>query len=211
MTGSFYKTLLATLVLTSFSIISALPPEEEKTEEQVNADSVPISEKIEVKTKKSIDEKGEIKDVDIDYEAMKDKSTAVFYGTHLPTNVLSQYKRIIVEPDNVKAEELMALRSKGGDVFAYVSIGEISPSRKWYKKIQKDWILGDNKVWDSKVMDLASSGWQDFLIDSVIAPLWEDGYRGLFLDTMDSFYIFAKDAEEQKIQTDAEKVKYTVI
>jgi uncharacterized protein (TIGR01370 family) len=133
----------------------------------------------------------------------KDKSTAVFYGANLPTNILSQYKRIIVEPDNVKPEELLALRSKDSRVFAYVSIGEVNPSRKWYKKIKPAWVLGDNKVWDSKVMDLASSGWQDFLIDTVIAPLWKAGYRGLFLDTMDSFYIFAKDKKQQEKQTKA--------
>jgi uncharacterized protein (TIGR01370 family) len=131
------------------------------------------------------------------------KSTAVFYGSNLPTNILSQYKRIIVEPDNVKPEELLALQSKDSRVFAYVSIGEVNPSRKWYKKIKPAWVLGDNKVWDSKVMNLASSGWQNFLLDTVIAPLWEAGYRGLFLDTMDSFYIFAKDKKQQEKQTKA--------
>ena len=131
------------------------------------------------------------------------KSTAVFYGANPPTHILSQYKRIIVEPDNMKQKELLALRSRGSSVFAYVSIGEVNPSRKWYKKIKPAWVLGDNKVWDSKVMDLASPGWQNFLINTVIAPLWKAGYRGLFLDTMDSFYIFAKDKKQQEKQTKA--------
>ncbi|MCK5919081.1 MAG: endo alpha-1,4 polygalactosaminidase [Cocleimonas sp.] len=131
------------------------------------------------------------------------KSTAVFYGANLPTHILSQYKRIIVEPDNVKQKELLALTSEGSRVFAYVSIGEVNPSRKWYKKIKPAWVLGDNKIWDSKVMDLASLGWQDFLVDTVVKKLWDNGYRGLFLDTMDSFYIFAKDKKQQEKQTDA--------
>ncbi len=133
----------------------------------------------------------------------KAKSTAVFYGANLPTHVLSQYKRIIVEPDNVKPKELLALHSKGSAVFAYVSIGEVNPSRKWYKKTKPAWVLGDNKVWDSKVMDLASPGWQNFLVNTVVKKLWDDGYRGLFLDTMDSFYIFAKDKKQQEKQTKA--------
>lgn len=132
-----------------------------------------------------------------------EKSTAVFYGTNLPSEILSQYSRIIVEPDNVKPEELKALRSKGGSVYAYVSIGEVSPTRKWFKDIKKEWILGDNKVWDSKVMDLASLGWQDFVLDSVVTPLWKAGYRGLFLDTMDSFYLFAKDEKQRTKQAKA--------
>lgn len=129
------------------------------------------------------------------------KSTAVFYGPNLPTDILSQYGRIIVESGNVKAEELAALKANNSSVFAYVSIGEVSPSRPWFKHIKDEWILGDNKVWDSKVMDLASPGWQDFILNSVVTPLWDKGYRGLFLDTMDSFYLFAKDPEEQKRQT----------
>ncbi len=129
-----------------------------------------------------------------------DKSTAVFYGSNLPTRILSQYSRIIVESGNVKPEELKALKAGGGSVFAYVSIGEVSPSRKWFKKIKKDWILGENKVWDSKVMDLASLGWQNFVVDSVVTPLWKAGYRGLFLDTMDSFYLYAKDEKQRENQ-----------
>ncbi|PID45501.1 MAG: hypothetical protein CSB47_08255 [Proteobacteria bacterium] len=128
-----------------------------------------------------------------------DKSTAVFYGPNLPTDVLSQYGRIIVEADNVKPHELKALHAKGGDVFAYLSVGEVSPTRKWFKQIQPEWVLGDNRVWDSKVMDLNSPGWQKFVIETIVDPLWQAGYNGLFLDTMDSFKLFASsDALQQK-------------
>lgn len=82
------------------------------------------------------------------------KSTAVYYGPDLPTDILAQYSRIIVEADNVKPHELQALRAKGGDVFAYLSVGEVSPTRKWFNQIQPTWVLGDNRIWDSKVMDL---------------------------------------------------------
>ena len=127
------------------------------------------------------------------------KSTAVFYGPNLPTDVLSQYSRIIVEADNVKQHELKALRANGGDVFAYLSVGEVSPTRKWFKNIDQKWVLGDNRIWDSKVMDLSSPGWQEFVIKDIVDPLWQAGYSGLFLDTMDSFKLFANnDALEQK-------------
>ncbi len=133
----------------------------------------------------------------------KKQSTAVFYGANLPTEVLSQYSRIIVESGNVKPDELTALQVNGSRVFAYVSIGEVSPSRPWFQNIKKSWILGENKVWDSRVMDLASEGWQNFILNSVVTPLWDAGYRGLFLDTMDSFYLFAKDPKQQEKQAKA--------
>lgn len=131
------------------------------------------------------------------------KSTAVFYGANLPTDVLAQYGRIVVEADNVKPQELDTLRSKGGDVFAYFSIGEVSPTRKWFSSIQPNWVLGDNHIWDSKVMDLTSLGWQDFLLESIVDPLWKAGYRGLFIDTMDSFKLFANSDSQLKSQTKA--------
>ena len=131
------------------------------------------------------------------------KSTAVFYGPNLPTDVLSQYSRIIVEADNVKQHELKELRAHGGDVFAYLSIGEVSPTRKWFDKINQKWVLGDNRIWDSKVMDLSSPGWQQFVIEDIIDPLWQSGYSGLFLDTMDSFKLFASNDASAKKQTDA--------
>ncbi|WP_158278836.1 endo alpha-1,4 polygalactosaminidase [Leucothrix arctica] len=131
------------------------------------------------------------------------KSTAVFYGPNLPTDVLSQFSRIIVEADNVKRHELDELRANGGDVFAYLSVGEVSPTRKWFDKIQPSWVLGDNRVWDSKVMDLHSPGWQKFMMESIVDPLWEAGYRGLFLDTMDSFKLFAKNERQEREQVQA--------
>lgn len=131
------------------------------------------------------------------------KSTAVYYGPNLPTDVLSQYSRIIVEADNVKPHELTKLKALGSDVFAYLSIGEVSPTRKWFNKIQPAWVLGDNRIWDSKVMDLNSPGWQNFLINTIVTPLWEAGYRGLFIDTMDSFKLFANSDAQRQQQTKA--------
>ena len=131
------------------------------------------------------------------------KSTAVFYGPNLPTDVLSQYSRIIVEADNVKQHELKELRASGGDVFAYLSVGEVSPTRKWFDKINQKWVLGDNRVWDSKVMDLSSPDWQEFIIKDIVDPLWKAGYSGLFLDTMDSFKLFASNDAQQKKQIES--------
>ena len=205
MTGFLHKALrgIFVVMIINFSCTAEISDEKAK---------VVVDSEEENKNKKDTKNKDDMNVIDkirskmtktLKTDESKAKSTAVFYGANLPTNILSQYSRIIVEPDNVKAEELLALRAQESDVFAYVSIGEINPSRKWFKKIKPAWVLGDNKVWDSKVMDLASEGWQGFLIDSIITPLWDKGYRGLFLDTMDSFYIFAKDKEQQEKQTEA--------
>ncbi len=35
------------------------------------------------------------------------------------------------------------------------------------------------------------AGWPAFLVDKVVAPLWRQGYRGFFLDTLDSYQLVA--------------------
>ena len=132
-----------------------------------------------------------------------EKNIAVYYAPNPPVELLSKFERVIVEADNIKPAELALIRKEGANVFAYVSIGEVSPTRKWYSKIKKDWVLGKNAAWDSDVMDLNNPEWQDFLMSEVISPLWEEGYRGLFLDTLDSFKLFALTSKKQKVQATA--------
>ena len=135
--------------------------------------------------------------------AMAMKSTAVFYAMNPPVDLLGQFQRVIVEADNIRSDELTALHAHGARVFAYLSIGEVSPSRKWYKQVQPEWILGRNNVWDSEVLDLTNPAWQAFLLDTLVAPLAQKGYDGLFLDTLDSYYLYSKDQEERQRQARA--------
>ena len=136
-------------------------------------------------------------------ETIKQHSTALFYAPNLPVELLSQYQRVIVEADNVKPEELTALHQGGASVLAYLSIGEIAPSRKWYKSVKPAWILGKNRVWDSEIMDLTNPEWRHFIIEELVAPLAKQGYDGLFLDTLDSFQLIATTDEARNQQAEA--------
>lgn len=131
------------------------------------------------------------------------KSTAVYYAAKPPTDILKQYQRVILESENVTKQELQILKQAGVETFAYLSVGEVSPTRKWYGDIKKSWILGHNNIWDSDVMDLTQTGWQDFLLNRLIRPLAEQGYTGLFLDTMDSYQLYAETPEQRTQQLSA--------
>lgn len=128
------------------------------------------------------------------------ESAAFFYAPNIPVKILGQYQYVILEADNVKQGELTALKQEGAKAIAYVSIGEISPTRKWYKEVDRSWVLGKNNIWDSEVMDLNNEAWHSFIIDRLVTPLYEQGYQGIFLDTLDSFNLFAKDEESQQRQ-----------
>ncbi|MBX2825865.1 MAG: bifunctional glycoside hydrolase 114/ polysaccharide deacetylase family protein [Gammaproteobacteria bacterium] len=126
-------------------------------------------------------------------------SIAVFYGTDLPVTILGQFDRVVVEPDNVPPQQLQALLETGTTPYAYLSVGEVGPTRDFADALESSWSLGVNSDWDSRVMDLSAPGWQQFLaarIDSLVAA----GYQGLFLDTLDSYQLFATDnlAREQQ-------------
>ena len=127
-------------------------------------------------------------------------STAIYYGNHLPVEMLATYQRVIVEPDNTTKEELSLLQKKGVTVYAYLSVGEVGPDRPWYSQLDKSWILGINKGWNSAVMDLDNEGWREYLIQQRMESLWQKGYRGFFLDTMDSYQLFAKTPASLKRQ-----------
>ena len=49
------------------------------------------------------------------------------------------------------------------------------------------WRIATNAAWASEVIDQAAPGWAEFVADTIVAPLWEKGYRGLFRDTLDSY------------------------
>lgn len=105
-------------------------------------------------------------------------STAFFYGRPAPVDLLSHFKQVVVEPENM--DNLDQLKAMGTEVFAYISVGEINPSRSWYSEIPQSWFLGNNEGWGSSIVDLTQQGWHDYLINNYMTRLWKEGYRGFF-------------------------------
>jgi uncharacterized protein (TIGR01370 family) len=138
--------------------------------------------------------------------AQQQPSFAFFYGKDIPWESLGAFDIAVVEPGNV-----LPLPTGPGwshrlnpatQVAAYIAVGEVHPTRPYFKNIPPEWKLGENKDWKSIVVDQASPGWRAFYLKQVIAPLWEQGYRAFFLDTLDSFYLVAKTPEAQAAQID---------
>ncbi len=125
-------------------------------------------------------------------------SIAFYYGPNPPLNKLRMYDVIVVNPD----QELIP-RFYDKQLYASVSIGEIIKDCYYCSKIKSSWLIGHNENWNSSIIDLANPEYQTFLIENVIKPLWDKGYRGFFLDTLDSYQITAKNKDEQKKQQDA--------
>ena len=121
-------------------------------------------------------------------------STAFFYGKDVPPELFAHYDRVVVEADHFATIP----RSPRAELFAYVSVGEVHPTRGWHKDIPKRLFLGRNTTWGSDVVDTRSAEWRTFLLDRVIEPLWTRGYRGFFLDTLDSYERFSANAADRE-------------
>ena len=126
-------------------------------------------------------------------------AVAIYYGANAPVSQLAQFDRLVLEPDNVSAKELEALQESGAVPYAYLSVGEVGPMRDYAQDVDPDWVLARNAAWGSMVMNMSDDRWQAFLLARV-GMLHDAGYRGLFLDTMDSYQIAAKSAADRQQQ-----------
>jgi len=117
-------------------------------------------------------------------------SVALFYASNPPVNELKAFDVVVVDPDSGLTPDKYG--SGPSQLFAYVSVGEAEPNRSHYKQFEATWLIGENKAWKSKIVDVSSPAWQQFFLDQVIEPLWQAGYRGFFLDTLDSYQLAAK-------------------
>jgi uncharacterized protein (TIGR01370 family) len=125
---------------------------------------------------------------------------AFYYGDQPPWDELQAFDTVVVDPDHVtRPQSVLAPHTR---LAAYVSVGEFQPSRPYAKAISKDWLRGENKAWGSRLIDQAQPEWQRFFLDTVFAPLWNNGFRTFFLDNLDSYQQFAKTPQARQSQED---------
>ena len=117
-------------------------------------------------------------------------AVALFYGSNAPYDALKAFDIVVLDPDHHPTPN--ALRKPYSEPYAYVAVGEAHPTRPYFKDIPDAARLAVNKDWGSLVIDLSHPGWADFLATNIVTPLWDKGYRGFFLDTLDSYRLAAK-------------------
>ncbi|MDR3410688.1 MAG: endo alpha-1,4 polygalactosaminidase [Formivibrio sp.] len=125
-------------------------------------------------------------------------SVAFYYGDTPPTEVLQAHDWAVVESQNLPSPPV------GGNTqwFAYLSLGEVTADQSYAKDIPAAWKLGKNAAWNSWILDQRPAEWPDFVVNHIVAPMWDAGYRGFFLDTLDSWQSIAKNDAERKAQAE---------
>lgn len=128
-------------------------------------------------------------------------SSVVFYYNNIDSvRELMNYDRAIVTPALITQRQIKTLHEAGTQVYAYLSVGEYDG--KTLPAPLRQASPTRNKNWQSHVMDLSATAWQSHLLTQANAHLAK-GFDGLFLDTLDSYYLFAKDQASQATQQQA--------
>lgn len=123
---------------------------------------------------------------------------AFYYGTNAPINQLKLYPQVVVDPGSgVSPAEFNTSSRK---LFAYASLGEAISLNQYKTPINPQWVIGKNTHWQSLVLDQTNPAWQAFFLQEVITPLWDAGFRGFFLDTLDSYRLASEDPVQMKKQ-----------
>lgn len=115
------------------------------------------------------------------------RSIVFYYGDDPVVRKLQKFDIAVVEPDTRFVPP--SAGATGTRWFAYVSVGEVHRTRGYHALIPQGWIVGKNNEWNSDIVDQAAVGWPEFFVEHIITPLWKKGYRGFFLDTLDSYLL----------------------
>ncbi|WP_144326312.1 endo alpha-1,4 polygalactosaminidase [Tepidimonas aquatica] len=112
-------------------------------------------------------------------------SVALYYGeTWRPE--LTAFDIVVLEP--AYGHDPQRLRAPGMEPFAYVSVGELPDHHPGAAQAPAGCLSSvRNPHWGARIWNHAEAACRGFWIEQVFAPLWQRGWRGFFLDTLDSY------------------------
>lgn len=124
------------------------------------------------------------------------RSIAFYYGEMPVPEPLNKFEFVVLEP----ASGFEPKQGLGHTPhwISYVSVGEVIPSRDYFSSIPAPWLIGLNSEWNSYIIDQTAEGWPSFFVEHVITPLWNKGYSGFFLDTLDSYQLVTEDEQQRQ-------------
>jgi len=118
------------------------------------------------------------------------RNYTIYYGKGRLDD-LARFDLAIIQPDTLTPEELKTLKARSTLVVAYLSVGEVEPTREWYRdgRVQQGWLLGTNQNWGSYYVDARQQGWRK-LTQAIMGEFMALGFDGVFLDTVDTVDLY---------------------
>ncbi|MFY0698648.1 MAG: endo alpha-1,4 polygalactosaminidase [Balneola sp.] len=127
-------------------------------------------------------------------------SFGVVYSDINPS-VVSGYKLLIVEPYFYTKQEIIEFNSRGIKVVAYLSLGEVNESRRYFNEFKEIGLIGKNQNHGSYYLDLSEARIKEKFVNEIVPELLSYGYDGLFLDTIDAVapYTLRRNMEQDMV------------
>jgi len=124
-------------------------------------------------------------------------TVAFYYGNNPPRHTLKAFRWVVVQPTSSLSPQ--KFDREGRLAFAYTSIGEIiHPSAT--PGFPASCALGRDVTWHTVILDESSSVCRHYYLQNVLEPLWKRGYRGFFLDNLDSYRQVVKTPAGRRLQ-----------
>ncbi|MBO6621321.1 MAG: endo alpha-1,4 polygalactosaminidase [Balneola sp.] len=118
------------------------------------------------------------------------------------STLASGYKLLIVEPYFYSKQDINDFHSRGIKVVAYLSLGEVNESRRYFNDFKEIGLIGKNENHGSYFTNLSDNRIKDKFINEIVPELLSYGYDGLFLDTIDAVapYTLRRSMEQDMVE-----------
>ncbi len=113
----------------------------------------------------------------------------VYYGNkEIPMDILRAYDMVITSENAkfVKEIRMLFYEKHLPKFIGYLSIGELDSGNPFYSEL-KQFAIGKNKMWGSKILNVTNKQYQDFIINKEARYIVDQGFDGFFLDTLNSY------------------------
>ncbi|MEY8875329.1 MAG: bifunctional glycoside hydrolase 114/ polysaccharide deacetylase family protein, partial [Leptothrix sp. (in: b-proteobacteria)] len=125
---------------------------------------------------------------------------ALYYGDLPPLAELAAFDWVVLDPGLTQDIAAASARMPRSRLLAYASVGEVRDNLPESAKPPAAWRIGRNPAWASTVIDQSADGWPAWFIEQVLRPQWARGFRGFFLDTLDSYQLAVSDEPARAAQ-----------
>lgn len=111
---------------------------------------------------------------------------AIFYGMDVDPAELEPFELIVLDPNFTRP--ISSLKRPGVTLLGYLSMGEFNRTKPQFSRLQSTAaLIGQNPHWpDSYTVDTRHEAWRSLVLNELVPDLVDQGFDGLFLDTLDS-------------------------
>ena len=127
------------------------------------------------------------------------KTWLCYYDSVFGYKIYSKFDLVVLDSHNHPPLR----HDKDGNplLISYISIGEVDKDGPyWNLAKDKSYLVKENKFWNSWIVDIRDSAWQNLVFDIAIPAIFKKGFDGLFLDTPDSCLALIEGKDKEKFK-----------